>query len=171
NTTIIKTVKGRSIMVQWDETSPRPYSRHNLIQGTRGTFAGFPNRIALDYRKEDLPEPVRKALGDKPRTNYHGWDQNMAPWFEAYDHPLWKRMGAEAKRVGGHGGMDFIMNWRVIYCLRNGEPLDQTVYDAAAWSAIGPLSERSVTERSRSVDIPDFTRGVWERTQPFGIVS
>ena len=80
-------------------------------------------------------------------------------------------MGAEAKRVGGHGGMDFIMNWRVIYCLRNGEPLDQTVYDAAAWSAIGPLSERSVTERSRSVDIPDFTRGVWERQQPFGIVS
>ncbi|MDD4102598.1 MAG: Gfo/Idh/MocA family oxidoreductase [Kiritimatiellae bacterium] len=171
STTIIKTVKGRSLMVQWDETSPRPYTRHNLIQGTRGTFASFPNRIALDYKKEDLPAQVQKALGDKQRMNYHDWDHNMAPWFEAYDHPLWKRMGAEAARVGGHGGMDFIMNWRVIYCLRNGEPLDQTVYDAAAWSAIGPLSENSVAHRSRSEDVPDFTRGVWERTPPFGIVS
>ncbi len=104
-------------------------------------------------------------------TNYHAWDQDMAPWFEAYDHPLWKRMGAEAKRVGGHGGMDFIMNWRVIYCLRNGEPLDQTVYDAAAWSAVGTLSADSVANRSRSVDVPDFTRGVWEKTPPLGIVS
>ena len=171
STTIIKTVKGRSILVQWDETSPRPYSRHNLIQGTRGTFAGFPNRIALDYKKEELPEPIQKVLGDKARSDYHGWDQNMAPWFEAYDHPLWKRMGAEAARVGGHGGMDFIMNWRVIYCLRNGEPLDQTVYDAAAWSVIGPLSEESVARRSASVDVPDFTRGVWERTPPWGVVS
>ncbi len=171
STTIIKTVKGRSLMVQWDETSPRPYTRHNLIQGTRGTFAGFPNRIALDYKKEDLPAPVQKALGDKPRMNYHAWDQDMGPWFEAYDHPLWKRMGVEAKRIGGHGGMDFIMNWRVIYCLRNGEPLDQTVYDAAAWSVIGPLSADSVTHRSRSVDVPDFTRGVWEKTQPLGIMS
>ncbi|HHU15761.1 MAG: Gfo/Idh/MocA family oxidoreductase [Kiritimatiellae bacterium] len=171
NTTIIKTVKGRSIMVQWDETTPRPYSRHNLIQGTRGTFGGFPNRIALDYKKEDLPPAIQKILGDKKTTNYHAWDQDMAPWFEAYDHPLWKRMGAEAKRVGGHGGMDFIMNWRVIYCLRNGEPLDQTVYDAAAWSAVGTLSADSVANRSRSVDVPDFTRGVWEKTPPLGIVS
>lgn len=170
NTTIIKTVKGRSIMVQWDETSPRPYTRHNLIQGTRGAFAGFPNRIALEYKKEELPPAIQKALGAKTAMNYHEWDQNMGPWFEAYDHPLYKRT-AEAARGGGHGGMDFIMNWRIIYCLRNGEPLDQTVYDAAAWSVIGPLSEASVAQRSRSMDVPDFTRGVWERTPPLGIVS
>lgn len=171
NTTIIKTIRGRSIMVQWDETSPRPYSRHNLIQGTRGTFAGFPNRIAVEYKKEELPAAIQKAMGDKAATDYHGWDQDMGPWFEAYDHPLWKRMGVEAARVGGHGGMDFIMNWRIVYCLLNGEPLDQTVYDAAAWSAIGPLSEASVAKRSGSVDVPDFTRGVWEHTLPLGIVS
>ncbi len=171
NTTIIKTVKGRSIMVQWDETSPRPYTRHNLIQGTRGAFAGFPNRIALDRKKQELPPAIQKMLGDKASMSYHEWNQDMAPWYEAYDHPLWKRMGAEAARVGGHGGMDFIMNWRVIYCLRNGEPLDQTVYDAAAWSAVGPLSADSVTHRSRSVDVPDFTRGVWEKTPPLGVIS
>ncbi len=171
STTMIKTIKGRSIMVQWDETSPRPYTRHNLIQGTRGTFAGFPNRIAVDYKREDLPEPIQKMLGDKPRTNYHSWDQNMDPWFAAYDHPLWKRMGAEAERVGGHGGMDFIMNWRVIYCLRNGEPLDQSVYDSVTWSVVGPLSEKSRSLRSTSVDVPDFTRGVWEHTAPLGIIS
>lgn len=171
NTTIIKTVKGRSIMVQWDETSPRPYTRHNLIQGTRGTFAGFPNRIALDYKKEELPPAVQAILGKANKTDYHKWDENMEPWFKAYDHPLWTRMRAEAERAGGHGGMDFMMNWRVIYCLRNGEPMDQSVYDAAAWSVVTPLSEQSVAQRSRSMDVPDFTRGVWESTPPFGIVS
>ncbi|MFA7172911.1 MAG: Gfo/Idh/MocA family oxidoreductase [Kiritimatiellia bacterium] len=171
NTTIIKTIKGRSIMVQWDETSPRPATRLNLIQGTRGTFAGSPNRIALDYKKEELPAAIQKALGDKASTDCHKWDTNTAPLFEAYEHPLYKRMGEEAVRVGGHGGMDFLMNWRVIYCLINGEPLDQSVYDAAAWSSISPLSEASVAQRSQSVDVPDFTRGVWERTLPQAIVS
>ncbi|MBP7275009.1 MAG: Gfo/Idh/MocA family oxidoreductase [Kiritimatiellae bacterium] len=171
STTLVKTALGRTIMIQWDETSPRPYSRHNLIQGTRGTFAGFPDRIAVDYAAEELPEPVRAALGDRKRTNYHEWDQTMEPWYKAYDHPLWIRLGEEAKRVGGHGGMDFVMNWRLVYCLRNGLPLDQTVYDAAAWSVITPLSEWSVNHRSQSVDVPDFTRGVWKTTPPFAVVS
>ncbi len=171
NTTIVKTVKGRTIMIQWDETSPRPYSRHNLIQGTRGTFGGFPNRIAVDYEAANLPEPVRTAMGNRKRTNYHEWDGNMEPWYAAYDHPLWKRLGEDAARFGGHGGMDFVMNWRIIYCLRNGLPLDQTVYDAAAWSVITPLSEWSVGHRSQSVDVPDFTRGAWKTTPSLGVVS
>ena len=156
NTTIIKTALGRSIMVQWDETSPRPYSRHNLIQGTKGTFAGFPNRIAVEGR-----------------GSYHGWAQgdDLKPYYEEFDHPLWKRMGEVSKQNGGHGGMDFLMMWRLIYCLRNSEPLDQDVYDAAAWSVVGPLSEESVANRSASVDVPDFTRGVWKTAKPLGIVS
>jgi predicted dehydrogenase len=156
NTTIIKTALGRSIMVQWDETSPRPYSRHNLIQGTRGTFAGFPNRLVIE--------------GKTPST--HGWVEGDAlkPFFAEFDHPLWKRM-SDAAKGGGHGGMDFIMNWRVVYCLRNGEPLDQDVYDAASWSSIGPLSEKSVAHRSDSVDVPDFTRGRWKTTPPLAIIS
>jgi hypothetical protein len=74
-------------------------------------------------------------------------------------------------KVGGHGGMDFVMDWRLIYCLRNGEPLDESVYDAAAWSSIGPLSEVSVTNRGKSVDIPDFTRGMWEKVPPLPIIG
>ncbi|ATD02708.1 MAG: putative dehydrogenase [Pseudoalteromonas tetraodonis] len=156
NTTLIKTLKGRSIMVQHDTTTPRPYSRHNLIQGTNGVFAGFPNRIALE------------TGGSK---SFHEWDYDMSAWYEQYDHPLWTKMGEEAQRNGGHGGMDFLMFWRMIYCLRNGEPLDQDVYDGAAWSVISPLSAQSVSERSRSIDIPDFTRGAWQTAQPLGIVS
>ncbi|MEI5640574.1 MULTISPECIES: Gfo/Idh/MocA family protein [unclassified Pseudoalteromonas] len=156
NTTLIKTVKGRSIMVQHDTTTPRPYSRHNLIQGTNGVFAGFPNRIALEQG------------GSK---SFHEWDYDMTHWYQQYDHPLWLSMGEEAQRNGGHGGMDFLMFWRMIYCLRNGEPLDQDVYDGAAWSVISPLSAQSVANRSESITIPDFTRGGWLTGEPLGIVA
>ncbi|CCQ11045.1 Predicted secreted alpha-N-acetylgalactosaminidase [Pseudoalteromonas luteoviolacea B = ATCC 29581] len=156
NTTLIKTIKGRSIMVQHDTTTPRPYSRHNLIQGTNGVFAGFPNRIALENGSS---------------KTYHEWDHDMEPWYKNYDHPLWVKMGEEAQRNGGHGGMDFLMFWRMIYCLRNGEALDQDVYDGAAWSVISPLSAQSVANRSESITIPDFTRGAWQNAQPLGIVK
>ncbi|MDK2598683.1 Gfo/Idh/MocA family protein [Pseudoalteromonas obscura] len=156
NTTMIKTVNGRSIVVQHDTTTPRPYSRHNLIQGTNGVFAGFPNRIALEQGG---------------RGSFHDWDEDMAYWYGKYDHPLWVKMGEEAERNGGHGGMDFLMFWRMIYCLRNGEPLDQDVYDGAAWSVISPLSAQSVANRSESVSIPDFTRGHWQTAKPLGIVG
>ncbi|MEC8326297.1 MAG: Gfo/Idh/MocA family oxidoreductase [Pseudomonadota bacterium] len=156
STTLIKTVQGRTIMVQHDTTTPRPYSRHNLIQGTNGVFAGFPNRIALE---------------EGGSGNFHEWDYDMQSWYNKYDHPLWVKMGKEAERNGGHGGMDFLMFWRMIYCLRNGEPLDQDVYDGAAWSVISPLSAESLNNRAKSVDIPDFTRGAWQRAEPLGIVT
>ncbi len=154
NTTLIRTLKGRTIMVQHDTTSPRPYSRLNLISGTKGCFADYPARLALD-----------------PKA--HEWIEGAAlqEYYDKYRHPLWSKVGEEAKKVGGHGGMDFIMDWRLVYCLRNGEALDQDVYDAAAWSAIGPLSEKSAAQRGQSVDVPDFTRGAWEKTPPLGIVS
>ena len=85
--------------------------------------------------------------------------------------PLAKQIGEKAKKVGGHGGMDFIMDYRLIYCLRNGLPLDQDVYDAATWSSIVELSELSVNNRSTSVDVPDFTRGTWENAKPLTIVT
>jgi predicted dehydrogenase len=157
NTTIIKTALGRSIMVQWDETSPRPYSRHNLIQGTKGTFAGFPNRFACEGITKSTHEWVEK--------------EKLEEIMKKYEHPLYVKMGEMAKKNGGHGGMDWLMLWRIVYCLRNGEPLDQDVYDAAAWSAVGVLSEKSVANRSASVDVPDFTRGRWKTRPPLGIVS
>ena len=88
---------------------------------------------------------------------------------EKYTAPIVKKVGEMAKQVGGHGGMDFLMDWRTIDCLRNGLPIDMDVYDAAAWSAIAPLSEKSVANRSNSVDIPDFTAGAWKTNKPVDI--
>lgn len=148
STSIIKTVNGKTIMVQWDEQLPRPYTRHNLLQGTKGIWAGFPDRCVI--------EGISKSTDS--------WDQgqDLQAFYKQWDHPLWKSIGEEAKRAGGHGGMDFVMLWRIAYCLRNGLPVDQDVYDGAVWSAIGPLSEYSVANRGASVDIPDFTRGEWK---------
>jgi len=157
NTTMIKTARGRSIMVQFNETSPRPYTRLNLIQGTKGTFAGYPARLVIEGETPGVHEWVE---GDK-----------LKPYLEKYEHPLWKKMGESAVAAGGHGGMDFLMLWRMVYCLRNGLPLDQDVYDAASWSVISPLSEKSIANRSNSVDVPDFTRGRWKTTAPLGIVT
>ncbi len=158
NTSIIKTALGRTIMVQWDETTPRPYSRHNLIMGVKGVLAGFPNRMSV--------EGLTKSHGE-------GWAEDAA-WEELaakYEHPLYKRMGELAKKMGGHGGMDYIMLCRIIECLRNGEPLDQNVYEGCLWSAVGPLSEKSVAEDGAPQVFPDFTRGAWKTTSPLGIVG
>ena len=157
NTSIVKTVNGKTLMIQWDEQLPRPYTRHNLIQGTKGIWAGFPDRTVIE--------------GKTKSTDSWTQAEELASLYQEFEHPLWKRVGEEAKRMGGHGGMDFIMLWRIVYCLRNGLPLDQDVYDAATWSSITPLSEWSVKNRGQSVDVPDFTRGKWKTMKPLGIVS
>lgn len=161
STSIIKTTLGRTIMVQWDETSPRPYSRHNLIQGTSGTLAGFPSRIALEGGVEGATD------------NHHRWAQGeqLEAIFEKYEHPLYKRLGALAKKMGGHGGMDFIMRYRIIECLRLGQPLDQNVYEGCLWSAVSPLSELSVAQNGAPQEFPDFTRGKWKTTKALDIVA
>ncbi|MEG1740876.1 MAG: Gfo/Idh/MocA family oxidoreductase [Akkermansia sp.] len=158
NTSIIKTTKGRTVLVEWDETSPRPYSRMNLIQGVLGTLAGFPTRVAGEQ------------LGD---GNYHKWieGEKLAPIYEKYEHPLWKRVGPIALKMGGHGGMDYVMLYRMIECLRKGEPMDQNVYEGAFWSAVTPLSIQSVAEGGMPIVFPDFTRGDWKTTAPLGIVE
>jgi hypothetical protein len=178
NTSIIKTVLGRTVMVQWDESSPRPYSRLNLIQGTRGTGAGFPNRLALDYCWNNATPALRKLLDlpeDKPNkaSNYHAWlqDGGFDAFYEYFDHPLYKRMAGIAAKHGGHGGMDAIMNFRAIECLRDGLPLDQNIYEGAFWSAVTPLSRKSVAEDGMPQDFPDFTRGNWKSTKPLGIIA
>lgn len=157
NTSIIKTVLGRTVLVQWDETSPRPYTRHNLIQGTKGTLKGFPNGMAI--------EGMTKS--------YHSWttSEEFNAIAEKYKHPLIKRVGDLAQKMGGHGGMDFLMLYRIIECLRNGEPLDQNVYEGCFWSSVAPLSEKSVKEDGMPQDFPDFTRGGWKTTKPLGVVA
>ncbi|WP_041616726.1 Gfo/Idh/MocA family oxidoreductase [Spirosoma linguale] len=151
NTSTIRTKKGKTILVQFDVSSPRPYSRIQLVSGTKG--------VALKY-----PEPARYSTG-------HEWmtEQEIKALEQKYMPPIVKKMGEIAKNVGGHGGMDFLMDWRTIDCLRNGLPLDQDVYDAALWSSIGPLSAWSVAHRSNSIDVPDFTGGSWQKNKPVDI--
>ena len=98
-------------------------------------------------------------------------DQNVAEFFEKYDHPMYKRLGSLAKKMGGHGGMDFMMLYRIIECLRNGQALDQNVYEGCFWSAVAPLSEASVVQEGLPQKFPDFTRGNWKITKPLGIIS
>lgn len=149
NTTMIKTRKGRTIMLQHDVSSPRPYSRIHLISGTKG--------IARKW-----PMPARIA------TSHEGWlpEERLQEFEEEYTPEITKRVGEMARQVGGHGGMDTLMDWRLIDCLRNGLPLDMDVYDAALWSAIGPLSEWSVANQFTSLKVPDFTSGAWETNTP-----
>jgi len=152
NTSMIRTKLGRTIMVQHDTTTPRPYSRINLLQGTRGCFSGYPDRVHIEGRTEG-----------------HGWEDGEA-YREEFDHPLWRKLEADAEGAG-HGGMDFLEDYRLIEALRAGEPTDMDVYDAAAISAVVEISEKSVAARSRAIEMPDFTRGRWQQNVPLEIVS
>ncbi|MGH9934695.1 MAG: Gfo/Idh/MocA family protein [Blastocatellia bacterium] len=144
NTSLIKTAKGRTIMLQHNITTPRPYDRINLIQGSKGIFRDYPARIYIEGQEGG----ERFANLDKYKTQY--------------EHPLWKTAGEMARQKGGHGGMDFIMVYRLAQCMREGLAPDIDVYDAAAWSAPIALSETSVAQGSAPVKFPDFTRGRWK---------
>ena len=150
NTTIVKTTLGKTMMIQHDVSSEHPYSRIHLLQGTKGMVRKFPiEHIALGEEWAD--------------------DAKMKELYAQYSPEIVKRVGEMAKKVGGHGGMDFIMDWRLIDCLRNGLPIDQPVYDGAVWSSVAPLSEWSVANRSQAIDVPDVTGGSWKTNKPHGI--
>jgi hypothetical protein len=150
NSSLIHTALGRTILIQHDTTTPRPYSRINLVQGTTGTVGGYPDRVFVEGRTEG-----------------HQWEP-LEDYRDEFDHSLWRRLEEEAAG-GGHGGMDYLEDYRLIQNLRAGSPLDQDVYDAAAWSVITELSEISVAHRSRAMEFPDFTRGRWRSRQPLTI--
>ena len=160
--TLIRTYKGKTIEIQHNVYTPRPYDRLHQLTGTKGFANKYPttgillegdviknSNIAPDHENlsshKFLPEDVYNALMEK------------------YRHPIQKELMEKAKKVGGHGGMDFIMDYRLIYCLNNGLPLDQDVYDAAEWSCIGELSRASIENNSMPVAVPDFTRGDWNK--------
>jgi hypothetical protein len=149
NTSTIRTNSGRTIMLQHDVTSPRVYSRIHLVSGTKAAALKFPlpGKISIGHR-DWLPENELKALEEK------------------YQPAIVKKVGDLAKQVGGHGGKDFLMNWRTIDLMRNGLPMDMDVYDAALWSSMIPLSEASVSSRSKAMDVPDFTAGKWKSNKP-----
>ena len=155
NTSIIRTARGRTIMMQYSTASPRPYSRINLIQGTKGCFYDYPPRLALADVPGGEAEWMDEAAFEKARQEHM--------------HPLWRTTGALAAKDGGHGGMDFIMDLRWVWCLRNGLPLDMDVYDLASWSAIVPCTAESDRRGGAPVEIPDFTRGGWKTARPTSI--
>ncbi len=160
-TTLIRTEKGRSMMIQHDVASPRPYSRIHMVSGTKGFAQKWPaTQIALDG-SIDMPDGDFQNLSAHTPVNREVYDALMAK----YRHPLYTEIGEKAKEVGGHGGMDYIMDYRLIYCLRNGLPLDMDVYDAAEWSCLTELSGLSIQNGSMPVVVPDFTRGAWNRLQ------
>ena len=159
NTTVIKTYLGRTIMVQWDETSPRPYTRLNLIQGTKGILAGGPTRAAFDNGFEGYTKDAEEWITG----------EGIDALYEKYDHPMYKRLN-KITQDSGHGGMDGMMVYRIIECLRKGEPLDQNVYEGCAWSSLIELTSNSVNNDGQPQDFPDFTRGNWVNTNTFDII-
>ncbi len=151
NVSMIKTARGRTIVVEHCTNLPRPYSRIHMVQGTKGLFQGYPDRVYVEGRgREDQWQEASALLPE-------------------FEHPLWKEIASAAKGAG-HGGMDFIEDYRLIKCLREGQPTDMNVYDAAALSAVVHLSVQSVGKKAAPVDFPDFTGGRWKTTAPLPIV-
>lgn len=151
NTSTLKTVNGKTIKLQYNVGNPRPYSRIGWVIGTEGAAKKWPLPSRISQGENWVSQEELKALQQK------------------YTPPIVKIIGEMAKKMGGHGGMDFLMQWRLIDCLRNGLPLDMDCYDAAAWSSIVPLSEWSVANNSFPVKIPDFTRGAYKTNAPVDI--
>ena len=145
NTSLIKTASGLTITLKHDTSNPHPYSRINMIAGTKGIFEDYPPRIYIDG------QPGGEEWG------------TIDQYKKDYESPLWAKEGAMASTSGGHGGMDFIMIYRLLQCMREGLPPDMDVYDGAAWSAPTPLSKTSVAQGSAPAKFPDFTRGLWNK--------
>jgi predicted dehydrogenase len=142
--TLISTKRGETILVTHDTSSPRPYSRDILVQGTGGIVQKYPT-------------PVIHIEG---KSEGHGWE-DLENYKEEFYHPLWKQM--EEKAAGaGHGGMDYLEDYRLINALRNGLEPDMDVYDAAVLSAVTELSAKSIAGGNLPVGFPDFTRGMWK---------
>ncbi|MBR6305324.1 MAG: Gfo/Idh/MocA family oxidoreductase [Bacteroidales bacterium] len=161
--TMIRTAKGKSILIEHDVMTPRPYDRMYQLVGTDGYAAKYPiGQVCL--RSEGAENVDYENLGYEMVYQGQALDELMAK----YRNPiLTPELEALAKEVGGHGGMDFIMDYRLIYCLNNGLPLDMDVYDLAEWCCVTELSRISIENGCAPVDVPDFTRGEWDKVQGF----
>lgn len=158
--TLIHTAKGKTILLQHDVLTPRPYSRMFQVVGTDGYASKYPIQQIL-LRKEGLPQSP-----DYQNLNAHAAlpDSLCRTLLNQYLPGFVKDIEATARTIGGHGGMDYIMDYRLVYCLRHGLPLDMDVYDMAEWCCISELSRLSLEHGSAPVAIPDFTRGDWAKT-------
>jgi len=151
NTSLIRTANGKVIVVKHNTHLPRPYSRDFLVQGTEGLVRKYPT-------------PLVYIEGRSPNDQW----EDMEGYTKQYEHPVWTSLNQKAQGAG-HGGMDYIEDFRLIQALRQGVEPDIDVYDSVTWSAIFPVSEQSVNGRGRAISFPDFTRGMWRQKRPLGV--
>lgn len=165
-TTLIRTKNGKVIEIQHNVMNPQPYNRLYQLTGTKG----FANKYPVEGYAVDAAQ--MKASGVQPKVDNlssHSFlpEKEMEALVNKYQHPILKKYGEMAKEVGGHGGMDFIMDSRMVYCLQNGLPLDMDVYDLAEWCALAELGAISMDNGCAAVAFPDFTRGHWNDVKGF----
>ena len=158
NMSMLHTANGKILTLKHNVCTPSPYDRGNMFLGTNGIYRSYPSLMMAWEEK----------TGDMGAHHYFP-DEKAERIRQEYKHPFWKVAGEIAKKVGGHGGMDFIMDLRWAYCLQNGLPLDTDVYDLATYSSIVELTEKSVNARSAVVEFPDYTRGGWKTAKPFTV--
>ena len=163
--TLIRTVNGKTMLIQHDVLTPRPYSRMYQVVGSDGYASKYPVRQLL-FRAGMLD---KTESPDYQNLNAHAAlpDSLCKAMLQKYLPPFVQELEEKAREVGGHGGMDFIMDYRLVYCLQNGLPLDMDVYDMAEWCCLGPLTRISLENGSAPVAVPDFTRGAWNRVKGF----
>jgi predicted dehydrogenase len=152
-TTLLRTKNGETVVLTHDTSSPRPYSRNIMVQGTKGIIRKYPEPNVYIEKKspEDQWEPITEYLKE-------------------YNHPIWVQLAAQSKGAG-HGGMDFMEDYRLVNAFREGLNLDMDVYDAAVLSAISELSERSIAAGGKPMDFPDFTRGMWREPRELPVMQ
>jgi predicted dehydrogenase len=163
--TMIRTEKGHTMLIEHNVTSPRPYNRMYQLTGTKG----FANKYPVQGYALDAGEIDPAIAADHENLTAHRFvpAEVRTALMEKYKHPIVRDIEELAKSVGGHGGMDFVMDYRLIACLQNGLPMDMDVYDLAEWCCLIPLTEISLDNGSAPVEIPDFTRGAWDRIDGF----
>lgn len=164
-TTMIQTELGKTLLIEHDVYTYRPYNRLYQLTGTDG----FANKYPIEgftVMEDKLPPGF---LSDGQHLNPHDFvpSEVRDKILKDYLHPIAMEIEQKAKEVGGHGGMDFIMDYRLIYCLQHGLPLDQDVYDAAEWSCLGELTAASIANGGMAVMMPDFTRGDWNKVKGY----
>lgn len=163
--TLIRTENEKTIHIQHNVMTPRPYSRMYQLTGTKG----FANKYPVEGYVLKPEQVDSDIVPNHEDLNSHGFvpSEVKDALMNKYKHPIHKELEETAKKVGGHGGMDFIMDYRLVYCLRNGLPLDMDVYDLAEWCSLAELTAISIENNSAPVEVPDFTRGAWSKIKGY----
>lgn len=165
-TTLIRTENGKVIEIQHNVMTPQPYNRLYQLTGTKGFANKYPIEGYAVGKQQLADAGVEVDIEDLSAHSFLD-DKEKEAMEEKYRHPILKKYGEMAKEVGGHGGMDFIMDSRLIYCLQNGLPLDMDVYDLAEWCSLAELGSLSMDNGCAPVSVPDFTRGDWNKTNGY----